>query len=101
MAAQTSTSILASWQLPPVDSRNGIIRGFKLFYKKNGSAESPSTEVINNGNTLTKTVTGLLIYTEYEFRVLAFTSVGDGPKSSVRTVWTNEDGKQITISVAD
>ena len=94
MAAQTSTSIRASWQLPPEDSRNGIIKGFKLFYKKKGFAGSGSTDLINDGNTLTKTVTGLLKYTEYEFQVLAFTSVGDGPKRSVKTVRTNEDGKK-------
>ena len=93
VAAQTSTSISASWQLPPEDSRNGIIKGFKLFYKKKGFAGSAITALINDGNTLTKTVTGLLKYTEYELQVLAFTSVGDGKKSFVNTVRTNEDGK--------
>ena len=93
--AQTSTSIRASWQLPPEDSRNGIITGFKLFYKKKGFAGSATTERIDDGNTSTKTVTGLPIFTEYEWQVLAFTSVGDGPNSSVKTVTTNEDGKQI------
>ena len=96
MAAQTSTSIRSSWQLPPVDSRNGIIKGFKLFYKKKGSSGSKSSELINDGNIVTKTVNGLLKYTEYEFQVLAFTSVGDGPKSSVKSMRTNEDGQQIT-----
>ena len=100
MAAQTSTSIHASWQLPPVDSRNGIIKGFKLFYKKQGSSGSTSSELINDGNTFTKTVTGLLKYTEYEFQVLAFTSVGDGPKSSKLTERTNEDGKLNETRVA-
>ena len=91
--AETSTSIRASWQLPPEDSRNGIIIGFKLFYKKKGFAGSASTVLFNDGNTLTKGVTGLLKYTEYEFQVLAFTSAGDGMNSSVKTVRTNEDGK--------
>ena len=89
----------ASWQLPLEDSRNGIIKGFKLFYKKKGFAGSASSVLINGGNTLTKTVTGLLKYTEYEFQVLAFTSAGDGTNSSVKTVRTNEDGKQITITI--
>ena len=30
---------------------------------------------------------------EYEFQVLAFTSAGDGVKSSVKVVRTKEDGK--------
>ena len=91
MTAITST---ASWQLPPADSRNGIIIGFKLFYKKRGSAGAATTVTINNGAALSKDVTGLDVYTEYEFEVLAFTSVGDGAKSSpLLVVRTMEDGK--------
>lgn len=93
MASQTSTSILASWQLPPADSRNGIILGFKLFYKRKGSAESANTEIVRGGTTLRKTITGLLEYNEYEFQVLAFTAVGDGLKSSIRTVRTDTVGR--------
>ena len=63
-----------------------------MFYKKKGSAGSENTERIN-GTTFTKTVTGLLKYTEYEFQVFAFTSGGDGPKSTILTERTNEDGK--------
>ena len=48
---------------------------------------------INSGSTLKKVVSGLDKYTEYEFEVLAFTSVGDGPKSSVESERTMEDGK--------
>ena len=95
MTAASSSSIRASWQLPPVNSRNGIIKGYKLFYqKKDRSADSPTILVINNETTLTKNVTGLAKYTEYEFQVLAFTSVGDGPKSSVKVERTKEDGKR-------
>ena len=42
---------------------------------------------------LIKVATRLKKNTEYEFQVLAFTSVGDGPKSSVVVERTNEDGK--------
>ena len=62
-------------------------------YKEKGSAGTTNTEQINDGATLSKTVTGLLKYTEYEFKVLAFTSVGDGPNSSVKIERTNEDGR--------
>ena len=43
----------------------------------------------------TKEVTGLDKYTEYEFQVLAFTSLGDGPKSSVEVERTLEDGENL------
>ena len=92
--AVTSTIITASWQLPPADSRNGIIIGFKLFYKKRGSGGQATTLTIKNGTALSKDITGLDIYTEYEFEVLAFTSVGDGPRSPpMVVVITLKDGK--------
>ena len=97
LAAISSISIRASWQLPPGDSQNGIITGFKLFYKKKDSAGSATMVPINSGATLTKDVTGLDKYTEYEFQVLAFTSVGDGPKSSPIVKRTLQDGKRSEI----
>ena len=42
---------------------------------------------------------GLSIYTEYEFQVLAFTSKGDGPKSSVVVERTKEDGTNLQTGV--
>ena len=52
---------------------------------------------INSGGTLTKDVTGLDKYTEYEFQVLAFTSVGDGPKSPAKVNRTLQDGKMCNM----
>ena len=94
VTAKTSTSITASWQLPPADGRNGAITGFKLFYQKKGSVGSRYQLTIKSGSTLTKVVNGLDKYTEYDFQVLAFTSVGDGPNSSVKSARTEEDGKK-------
>ena len=100
MTAKNSTSITASWQLPPADSTHGIITGFKLFYKKKDSGGPATMVLINSGATLSRDVTGLDKYTEYEFQVLAFTSVGDGTKSSVKVERTKEDGmKNLSIVV--
>ena len=92
--AKTSTSVTASWQLPPADDRNGVITGFKLFYKKKHSAGSQVMVLVNSGSILTRIVSGLDEYTEYEFQILAYTSVGDGPKSTVKSERTEEDGKK-------
>ncbi|PFX22499.1 Receptor-type tyrosine-protein phosphatase F [Stylophora pistillata] len=91
VTATSSTTVTASWQLPPVDSRNGIIKGFKVFYKRKDSSGSGIILTINSESTFKKNVTGLNKYTEYEFQVLAFTSVGDGPYTSVVFQRTNED----------
>ena len=92
VTASTSTSITASWQLPPEYARHGTITGFKLFHAKKGS-QGPPTELTNNVTSLSRVVSGLDKYTEYEFQVLAFSSKGDGPKSSVVVERTKEDGK--------
>ena len=102
LTAKTSTSIEASWQLPPADSRNRTSTGFTLYYKKKGSS-GPSTQInIDTVSTLTKVVTGLDKFTEYQFDMSAFSSVGDGPNGTVishkasiylMSVRTKEDGK--------
>ena len=99
MAASRSTAIVASWQLPPAADRNGNITGFKLFYKRKDPVCSPiTTETIYDGAALSKNVTGLLKYTEYELQVLAFNSVGEGQRSPLKTERTLEDGKEHDIS---
>ena len=50
-----------------------------------------------NDTSLTRVISALDKYTEYEFHVLAFTSKGDGPKSSVVVTRTKEDGKLILV----
>ena len=99
MTAKTSTSITASWQLPPEDDRNGNIAGFKLFYKEKGSSGSPKQLTINSGSTLTKVVPGLDEYKEYEFQVLAYTSIGDGPKSNAQYAKTKQAGEKSEITI--
>ena len=92
VAASSSTSITASWQLPPKYARHGIITGFKLFYVKKTSARPP-TMLTYNDTSLNGLVSGLDKYAEYEFQVLAFSFEGDGPKSSVVVERTKEDGE--------
>lgn len=48
-------------------------------------------KTINGETTFSEDITGLDKHTEYEFQVLAFTSHGDGPKSSVVVERTMED----------
>ena len=100
--ATSSTSVIASWQLPPADSRHGIITGYKLFYKIRGSIGAPtilSISSVYSGAKQRRTIKGLAKYTEYEFQVLAFTSTGDGPKSLFEVGRTLEDGNNLTKTV--
>ena len=90
VTVESSTSITASWRLPPEGSRHGIIKGYKLFYKKKGS-DSATFLTLDNIKT-SERVTELDKYTKYEFQVLAFTSAGDGPNSSTVFKTTMQDG---------
>ena len=64
-----------------------------MFYQKKGSAGSELMWHITDQAKRLEEVTSLEKYTEYEFKILAFTSVGDGPKSSILTERTKEDGE--------
>ena len=92
MTASTSTSVTALWEQLPTDSRNGVIKGFKLFINRKGSEDKLNIHLVNASNSpvYRKKVTGLQESTEYKLQVLAFTSVGDGPKSPVQVVKTLE-----------
>ena len=57
-------------------------------------------ELINDKAVLTTDVSGLAKYTDYEFEVLAFTSVGDGPNSTVESETTKEDGKKLILIIS-
>ena len=99
VSALTSTSVRTSWQLPPAESWHGVILGFKLLYRIKDSSDPITSVTIAINSTLTRDVTGLGKYTEYEIQVLAFSSMGDGELSALRVVRTNEDGKNTAIFI--
>ena len=99
MTVNNSTSVLANWQLPPGISQNGVILGFTLYYRINGTSGQANTVTVHDGTVLSTTITGLGKFTGYEFQVSAFTNAGDGPRSSVVTERTSEDGKTCTVNV--
>ena len=84
--AINKTAIEAEWDIPPYESRGGYILGYKLFVQStNGGAE----RTINiTDNSTEYIVGGLQPATSYTLSVLAYTSVGDGPRSIHLTVPT-------------
>ena len=79
----TNTTVTLSW-MPP-DPPNGIITQYQVQYRRNNARDSFTDNEVNISATdRTYTVTGLMIATEYRFRVRAFTAVGRGdPSNSV------------------
>ena len=85
--AINSSAIQAQWELPPLDSRNGIIRGYKLFVQLASGGKEMLINIPNNATDV-YIVGGLELATSYRFSVLAYTSVGDGPRSIHLTITT-------------
>ena len=87
----SATSILVEWEGVTVSEKNGLIRGYKVSYTKDGVTKTIN---VNDGDAKQLEITGLEIYSEYSVKVLAYTSVGDGPGSSVLTVTTDESSER-------
>ena len=82
-----TTAIEIEWYLPPYSSRGGIIRGYKLFYRPTNVTRETEINIRDN-QTDAYIVGGLQPATSYRFSVLAYTSVGNGPRSIHLTVAT-------------
>ena len=80
----TNTAVILSWMSP--DPPNGIITQYQVQYRKSGGSFGNNQMTTN----LTYTVTGLITGTQYDFRMRAFTVVGNGPPSDVVTVFVGK-----------
>ena len=93
---KSSTEITVTWQNVVGPERNGIILGFRVHYKAIGQFAKDITEkveVVNGGDAVEKVLGSLEKLMNYSITVLAFTLKGDGPRSDVITVRTDQDGK--------
>lgn len=88
-----STAAEVKWNLPLYRLRNGIIRGFKVFVQA-GEAEERKIDVAD-GDAEEYIVSGLQPGTAYTFSVLAYTVVGDGPRSIHLTLSTFSQGMSV------
>ncbi|XP_022784712.1 protein sidekick-1-like isoform X2 [Stylophora pistillata] len=86
----SSTSLMVIWRKVPKGFVHGILRGYRVFYKKTEDEES----YLNSTTGPTEqelSITGLKKFTEYSMKVLAFTIKGDGAVSNNISVTTDED----------
>ena len=80
IASVTSSSITVQWEMVPCIHRNGDITGYSVQYEKAGT-ESTQTMSVIGGATLTTSITGLILSTNYSIRVAAKNSAGTGDYS--------------------
>eukprot|EP00794_Sanderia_malayensis_P019880 gene19880-21821_t len=87
LTSATSRSLSIQWQDVVAEHRNGIITKYKLYYKQSYGSSSWTTVIINAPGK-SYTITGLNLWTYYDIKVSAFTSVGEGVKSTyIRSNW--------------
>ena len=73
------TSAGLSWAPPPPQHRNGILKGYQIHVKGNGSAFH--SNITLNATTTNFVLTNLSLNEEYSVRAVAFTTIGLGPFS--------------------
>ena len=88
-----STSLYVSWNEVPDAYKNGIIRGYKVFYieVKNGSSVTGN---LPPGQRWLR-IDGLRKYTLYNVTMLAYTVKGDGVVTS-KELKTDQDGMSVS-----
>ena len=93
--AVNASQITVTWQPPPMEERNGIIRSYTITYLPTSNTFAlPIVESVQ-GNLTSFTASDLEPFTNYTFKVMAVT-ISPGPASSV-VVQTNEAGKSYCV----
>lgn len=103
----SSTSLLITWDPIPRILANGILLGYRVFYHQSSGEQkigsrrrrravesfNQTVDVLPSNATFIK-IANLRKFTNYSFRIVGFTSKGDGKISQTFNVSTDEDGKK-------
>ena len=90
----SAVGIGVTWDEVRAEARHGIIRGYKVSYEdSNGVIKWINVDGADNREVR---ITGLKFLHDYKVKVLAYTSVGDGPESSEILVRTEESSKNFS-----
>ena len=92
--ANSSTTIIVTWDIiPPID-QNGIITMYEVLYEPletfGGAIQTQTRNV--SGTEMSVVLTNLEEFVNYSISVRAYTSVGEGPYSDEIREKTNTDG---------
>ncbi len=98
--ADSSTSIMVTWDMVPAIDQNGIITMYEVQYEPlemfDGQIQTNTTIV--SAPMMSVTLTDLQEFVNYNISVRAYTSEGEGPYSRGVVEMTLEDGKQMHIT---
>lgn len=89
----SSTALRVTWNPVPTGFVHGILRGYKLLYRKCSEVSVPYREIALSPAHRFKEIDDLQKFTYYEIRILAFTIKGNGAQSPQVNVTTDEDSE--------
>ncbi|XP_064009715.1 protein sidekick-1 isoform X2 [Pogoniulus pusillus] len=88
----TTSSVLVQWQPPKVESLNGLLLGYRIYYRELDYDTGPGTEskTIQNPSALRAELTQLKKYKRYEVLMTAYNVIGESPTSTPVEVFVGE-----------
>uniref|UniRef100_A0A8C6LQ46 Sidekick cell adhesion molecule 1 n=1 Tax=Nothobranchius furzeri TaxID=105023 RepID=A0A8C6LQ46_NOTFU len=87
-SGRTNQSIMVQWQPPPESELNGVLRGYVLRYRLAGLPGDYQEKNISSPETNYCLLKDLIIWTQYQIQVAAYTGAGLGVYSSPVTEYT-------------
>lgn len=95
----TSQTIRVSWVSPPLESANGVIKGYKVVYAPSDLWYDDKNKSYKKTAASDTVLHGLKKYTNYTMQVLATTSGGDGVRSAPIHCQTEQDVPEAPTAV--
>ena len=89
--------MMVRWEEP--EEPNGQIKGYRVYYTMDDSQPMAHWQIHNVQDSMITTIQSLVPSETYTIKVLAFTSVGDGPFSEPIHVKVLQGGKGSTLIV--
>eukprot|EP00063_Salmo_salar_P066766 XP_014041601.1 PREDICTED: protein sidekick-1-like [Salmo salar] len=87
-SGRTNQSIMVQWQPPPEPQLNGVLRGYVLRYRLAGLPGEYQEKNISSPETNYCLLSDLIIWTQYQIQLAAYTAAGLGEYSTVVTEYT-------------
>ena len=89
------SSLVVSWQPPPVIDHNGVITEYVIEYTRVGTSDTMN-ETVNSGTTQT-IISGLMAFVNYSVQVAAINVNGTGSFSSAVIQVSGQDSELSTL----
>uniref|UniRef100_A0A8C4QIJ2 Sidekick cell adhesion molecule 2 n=1 Tax=Eptatretus burgeri TaxID=7764 RepID=A0A8C4QIJ2_EPTBU len=79
--ATSPTTVLITWGQVSEDERNGLILGYKVWFREEGARNDFVHKIVRGNHSRSFLLAALRRYTPYEIQLQAYTRAGDGARS--------------------